>query len=114
MVPTAGFPSLHEIHRGVIKPQRRKIGDWYAKGWSWYGITAPPVVSSSARSWCSSRDAAGDGADHCEELELDPAIERSGFNVLDALNHEFTPDIFSLLYVLLAKTSSKTLTLLPK
>jgi hypothetical protein len=39
--------------------------------------------------------APGDGADHCEELELDAAIEQLGFNVLHTLSNEVGPGLLS-------------------
>ena len=41
----------------------------------------------------------GDGANHCEELELDPVIERSGFNVLHTLSHEVGLGLLFSLYL---------------
>ena len=38
-----------------------------------------------------------DGADHWKELELDAALEQSGFKVLHTLSEEVSPDLFSML-----------------
>ena len=39
-----------------------------------------------------------DGADHWEELELDAAMEQSGFKVLHTLSEEVGPGLLSTLF----------------
>ena len=57
-----------------------------------------------------------DGADHWEELELDAALEQSGFKVLHTLSEEVSLDPFFYAFASCqgAKTSFKTLALPPR
>jgi hypothetical protein len=58
----------------------------------------PPVVASSTGARILLATAPWDGVDQWEELELDAAMEQSGFKVLHTLSEEAGPGLLSMLF----------------